>query len=278
MYLLQFIATFILFSSALCDDPKWFPLPQGVFTNISAKGDELWAMNESNQIFRLQSDKWQLIPNTVSDGEMNGTPVFIAAARDGCSWMLTNTTTLYRWDVNKQHWENIKLPSVKGTVYCTAVDALTRDVAIVAIMVHSDDYYTTVFNRSGDGWEPMQTLKTTLQNCPSTGVGSIAIGENDNRYLIDKHNSLKHWNLTIDKWEQSSGSGGGDFDPDTVHAVNLNRLLCTTIDKPNIDMHVWTGKEWIGIGKVIAIAAAINTKNVYYVDSITGAIYGAEIP
>jgi len=248
-----FLCAFVV--CTLCQ--SWQKLP-GTFSRVSAKGNEVWAIDSNGLISRLVNTQWQTVSNTVKDGSMNGKPAIIAASQDGWAWVKTDKKSLYRYNVDIKLWESIKVD-----VDVDRVNAISKDSAIVLRQSTADpsDKDVVLVYKSGT-WEKMPQFNQSIYE--------VAIGENDDRWA-SALNGIYRWNpsATPAKWENMS---------DNAFYLDVQNGDRVVIWGPQGDLLMRKGSAWSRVdtqGKK-ALVATINRDSIYFVDSSFN-VYTAKI-
>lgn len=82
---------------ASCRAQNWRAMP-GLAVDISAKGNELWVINQGQQIFRWTGCTWELKP---------GAAVRVGASPDGWTWVVNSADNIFRWNPTVNNWDQI---------------------------------------------------------------------------------------------------------------------------------------------------------------------------
>jgi hypothetical protein len=174
---------------------------------MSAKGNELWVINKAQQIFRWMGTSWKQIP---------GGAVRVGASPDGWSWVVNGAGNIFRFNVDTQAFEQIPGGLVQ-------INAISKDSAIG---VNGAD---NIFLWVNNAWKQLPGAATWA-----------AIGDGDERWVINRQQQIFRWNHQQDTWEQIPG--GATY----VDVQNKDRVIVTNAGQnmfvfKNGGWHVLTG-------------------------------------
>lgn len=168
------------------------PSVPGVPAQISAKANELWAINSGGDIFRWTGTAWE---------QKRGWASSISAASDGWAWHVGTGGGIWRWNVDKGDWEGV--PGNKKMI-----SSWSKDLAIGV-------------NNAGEVW--------LWQSGSWSQVGSQAkwasVGEGGERWMVLNEGSI--WRWENDHWERQVGRS----DAETIDVQSANRIVMTNKDK-----------------------------------------------
>jgi len=155
---------------AIVECQTWSSIPTNV-VDISAKGNELWAIDKNQWIWRWDGNMWQKMP---------GDATAVGASSDGWTWVASNTTAVgvYRWNVPLKNWDKMSGMLIQ-------ISAASKDVAIGVNFAQEIWFY-----KNG-----------TWTQLPGKGVWA-AIGDQDERWMVDSAGSSWRWNSTTNAWDQ----------------------------------------------------------------------------
>lgn len=210
----------------------WQEFP-GQFVDISAKGNEIWALHRNKSIFRYNPSNvfncWELIqpPNSTHWSE-SVDPLAIAASSDGWARMLTKNAQ-FRWNVTAKQWEKMTLPK-----NCKQINAWSRDLAVCVqngqVVLYKEGWGTKVIfdpneSTANSGWMDPDVLSANKAKW-------VAIGENEECWMIHASGHVYRWdNQARDKWQQMPGADVVNLD-----IQNKERIVATT---RNGQIYVW---------------------------------------
>lgn len=107
---MQTFVVVLLLVIASCTAQTWYQLP-GAANEISAKGNEVWVINISQQIFRFTGSSWDHKP---------GAAVRVGASPDGWTWVVNKNDQIFRWNKLNGDWD--LMPG-----YLVQISAISKD-------------------------------------------------------------------------------------------------------------------------------------------------------
>jgi hypothetical protein len=160
---------------------QWFKMPNSAgssgFLDISAKGNELWAIDDSNAINRFDFSKgaWTAIPSSYPTSY--GTPKKIAASPDGYAYMSPDTSMyIQQWQPDTKTWKNL------AWWVFPKVNAISKEKAVV---IDPSTWYKDCAVAKGCYPDQLNGY-------------SAAIGDSNERWYINKDKKIFRVNMTND--------------------------------------------------------------------------------
>jgi len=216
------------------------------FFYISAKGDELWAIDRQYQVNRYVKDTWQPLTNGL-DHPFKA--MRLGASPDGWSYMCSARGLVYRWNAGSNSWEDIGVLG-EGHIHVTAKSkdtALTTDV---------DNIYK--ITDSGMHWMDLTPDRVYYD----TGMTKwVSIGVDGDVWGIDKDGLVFRKNSTTKNWDPQPIINAENLDVQSADKVVVTSKCCK--------VYVWNGRSWIkwkisGCPK----QATIGNDKIYYLDEM----------
>jgi hypothetical protein len=222
---------FLLFLSSIVASTiaqEWTKLP-GAAVEISAKGDQVWVVNNQRQVFRWNGADWDHIP---------GQPfIKVAASPDGWAWAINTTNNVFRYNVDTKVWDF--LPGILAEI-----SAMSRDRALGI----AKDYSIWVFEKDIGTWKQMPG-----------GATSCGIGDGDERWVVnEKTMQIFRWNHATNVWDLIPG--GASY----VDVQNPCRVIVSNIHQ---QMFLRKNNAWIHLpGAAAKGRAGISEKHFFAVN------------
>jgi len=253
-----------LVALAMCRD--YYQLP-GQFVDISAKGEELWALDRNRNVHRFDFNqgKWNPIPANVSDGVTSGLPNTIGASQDGWTWITTTPTNkIYRYNVDSKKWEVMGGPHS----WAFQINAISKDDAVCA--GGGEKVWTTAYDVNRN---------PTSKTAPISGdlLGHFgAIGEYNEIWLLEK-GTKNVWRSSSGQWAKLPGVSPAR-DPttkwvtgaaETIDVQSPTRGVMTTTGGR---VYMWNGKRWEMLPVENAAKATIGSNRVFILDQVENVI------
>lgn len=135
---------------------NWTPFLNMSMKEITYKGTEVWALDWSGFVYRLQNLAWVQKPGIFRS---------IGVGVDGWAWAATSSGNLWRWSPVSNSWQSIPLPSDATAVY--QVDGNSQNNALII-----DNLNRVWFYYSGQ-WAMLYQ-----------GASSVALGVNNDVWMI----------------------------------------------------------------------------------------------
>jgi hypothetical protein len=192
----------------------WKRIP-GRAVDISAKGNEVWAVNSQKRIYRFNGKAWTRMP---------GQATRVAASQDGWTWTLNKPNELYRWNPTARAWARIPTCAPKCTL--VQINALNRNRLVATGAAHGTWYW------NGKTW---RTLPRAHKY--------VAIGEGGEIWAITPTNDIHHWNRAKKDWDLMPGKAVN------IDVQDKNKVIVTGV---NQRLYMWKNNRWNvlpGIGK-----------------------------
>jgi len=225
------------FVNVLCQ--KWTQMP-GYAVQISAKGNELWAVTSSRLCIRWNGYRWESVGMQVA--------YQVAATADGFAWMISvqfenNLNNLYRYTKVSvgTKWEN---PWKGKSAYrALHISALSRDKMI---QLNEDEKIYTAENLIFKDFSPNDRNNW-----------KVAMGEDNEIWKLDPSGFAYRFN-TFKGWQKQIGITGKHID-----VQNASRVVIT--DSEDF-VWLWNGKVWTRYADKECAQATVNYNSIFCVD------------
>jgi len=212
------------------------------FFYISAKGNELWAIDRQYVVNRYVNGTWVKLTTGIPAGYK---PISVGASPDGWSWMVLDAGNLWRWNPDQAKWE------LQGGAGGLQVNAISKLSAMTV---------TT----GGQVWEISPTSSTTWASAQITDAPLskwVSIGENGERWLIDTKGMIFRRNNTTKKYEPFPGLNAVNLDAQSSDRVIVTTQCCWVY---MLNGDSWSRQDVPGCTK----QATITHNNAYYLDEM----------
>lgn len=218
---MQVLVFFLAFVISLCTAQQWNQLP-GAAVEISAKGKELWVINQSQRIYRWKGSNWELKP---------GAAVRVGASPDGWTWVVNSADNIYRWNVLKNNWDQIQ-----GAL--TQIDAISKDRGNCSnrkqekIVNRKFPFNVAIgVNRANNIylWE-----NNAWKQLPGAAVWA-GIGDGDERWVVNAAQQIYRWNHSTNNWDLMPGAAVN------IDVQNPCRVIVTNSKN---QIFIWKNNAW----------------------------------
>jgi hypothetical protein len=211
------------------------------FSYISAKGNELLAIDQQFAVNRFVNGTWQKLTAGAPDGYK---AISVGASPDGWSWMCLENGYIYRWNLDSGKWE-----VQPGGIW--QINAISKNLAI-GIDINNNAYETVP---SGNSY-----YWAALANAP-TKIKWVSIGENGERWVIDTKGLVYRKNNGTGKFDRFSGNNAVNLDVQSSDRVVMTTQCCWVY---MLNGNNWVKQDLPGCTK----QATITHNNAYYVDEL----------
>jgi hypothetical protein len=230
----------------------WNQLP-GHAVQISAKGNELWAITPTGQIVRWTGSKWGNV-------WLPGAATSVAPCADGRAWITSNADDdqqasspckgkdcVFRWNSSTNKWDYL-------AAWAKSISATSAENAYI---VGIDACVSKYIPQSGT-W----TNLNASDNCNSY---QISLGEDNELWKLDQNSFL--YRYAFGGWQKQDVPAVMAL-PNYVNVQSSGRVVVT-----DDDMYVWlwNGKQWQKIASGGSVnptceQATINNQSIFCVD------------
>jgi hypothetical protein len=212
------------------------------FFYVSAKGNELWAIDRNYVVNRYVNGNWIKLTEGLAAGAK---AISVGASPDGWTWINVEPGYTYRWNPDLGKWEYI------GGTDNKLVNAISKLSAI--IVKHAGTVWESgITNGVITAWN--QVLDPPLSKW-------AAMGENGERWLIDTKGMVFRRNNTTKKYEPFAGNNAVNLDVQSPDRVIMTTQCCWVY---MLNGDSWARQELPGCMK----QATITQNNAYYVDEL----------
>jgi len=209
---------------------EWQQL-QGIAHEISAKGKELWVVNQIQQVFRYDTSKKNTSSPWTQFSGVGATSV--GASADGWTWITNAAQQVYRYNPDKKVFELMPGNLVQ-------ISAMSKDKALG-------------IGQDGGIW---LYENGEWKRQPGAAIWA-AIGEDDDRWVCNNQHSIFHWNHDKNQWDNVVGFAWN------VEVQNAQRVVVA--NKIN-ELFLYKGGVWEKLnGK--GIKAAVNDNTFFAVNA-----------
>jgi len=229
LHVLTFI-TILIARNVICE--QWTQLP-GYAVQISAKGDELWAVTSSRNGMRWSGSGWTYVHSVA---------LFQVAAFPGGAWLITawawysgaDTRNLWR-----AHASGDFPTAIRSAIHVNAISAQS------AVILQEDGMIYKLNNGVFENLNPKDRNNWR-----------VAIGDNDEMWKLDPNGAA--YRYVSGNWQIQTGIKGKHVD-----VQNASRVVITGDDD---FVWAWNGRIWTRYTDKECAQATINYNSIFCVD------------
>jgi len=214
------------------------------FFYVSAKGDELWAVDRQYKVNRYDNGTWKQLTNGHPAGYR---AVTVGASPDGWSFMCTDAGAVYRWNKDSSTWE------LQAGAACAQINAMSKSVSVAVTTVDAVWKYSPPAG--------VTTYSTwVLYNNPPDLTKWTSIGVDGDVWVINKKGLLFRRNNGANTWDPQPIINAETVDAQSADKVVVSTKCCS--------VYFWNGSTWskIKIPQCAKQATVGSDNKIYYLD------------